>query len=48
MRGKDSEVEKADLGPFLHEKDDSCLKKSYTSALNPHPNLKDQARWLSG
>ena len=39
MRGGHSEVGKVDLGPYLCEKDDSCLKKRYTSPLNSSPHL---------
>jgi len=39
MRGTHSEVGKVDLGPYLREKDDSCLKKGYTSPLNSSPHL---------
>lgn len=47
MRGTDSEVGKGDLGPYLHERGDSCLKKGYISPLNSHPHLKNQVRWPS-
>jgi len=33
MRGRHSEVEKVDLGPYIRGKDDSCPKKGYTSPM---------------
>jgi len=32
IRGEHSAVGKVDLGPYLCEKDDSCLKRGYTSS----------------
>jgi hypothetical protein len=32
-----SEVGKVDLGPYIREKDDGCLKKGYTSLLTSLP-----------
>ena len=43
MRGRHSEVEKAELVPYICGKDDSSAKKGYTSPLNSPSNLKNQA-----
>jgi hypothetical protein len=37
MRGRHSEVGKVGLGPYIRGRDDSCVKKGYTSPLNSPP-----------
>jgi hypothetical protein len=38
-----SEVGKGELEQYIRGKDDSCLKKGYTSPLNSPPTFKNQA-----
>ena len=48
MRRRDLEVGKVELGAYVPVKDDTCLRKVYTSLLNSFPSLKNRASWASG